>query len=260
MMERQKEVQSEARILFFECLGGASGDMCLGALLDLGYPLEELRRSLSHLGLDEHYEISAERFAAGPIDSLRVSVKLTRHETDHRHLARIRTIIQESDLPERVRERSIRIFQRLAEAEAKVHGTTAEKVHFHEVGAVDAIVDIVGTCLAVEYFDPKRIWRSPLVTGQGQVQCQHGLIPVPAPAVVNLAVGSTMRFLDVDAELTTPTGAAILTTLAEEQSAMQFRVERVGYGGGHREVPGLLNLMRVSLGIAEDSSGSGERF
>ncbi|HOE12927.1 MAG TPA: LarC family nickel insertion protein [bacterium] len=253
-------MQSEERILFFECLGGASGDMCLGALLDLGYPLEELRRSLSHLGLDDYYEIAVERFAAGSIDSLRVFVKLTQHETGHRHLAQIRRIIQESGLPERVRERSVRIFQRLAEAEAKVHGTTPEKVHFHEVGAVDAIVDIVGTCLAVEYFDPKRMWRSPLVTGRGQVQCQHGLIPVPAPAVMNLALGSTVRFLDVEAELTTPTGAAILTTLAEERSAAQFRVERVGYGGGHREVPGLLNLMRVSLGIAGDSSNSGEGF
>ncbi len=251
--ERCNQVQSEERILFFECLGGASGDMCLGALLDLGYPLEELRRSLSHLGLDDHYEIAVERFAAGSIDSLRVFVQLTRHETGHRHLAQIRRIIQESGLPERVRERSVRIFQRLAEAEAKVHGTTPEKVHFHEVGAVDAIVDIVGTCLAVEYFDPKKMWRSPLVTGRGQVQCQHGLIPVPAPAVMNLALGSTVRFLDVEAELTTPTGAAILTTLAEEQSVVQFRVERVGYGGGHREVPGLLNLMRVSLGIAGDS-------
>ncbi|MFH1742525.1 MAG: LarC family nickel insertion protein [bacterium] len=248
MTKDSTESSNERRLLFFECIGGVSGDMCLGALLDLGFPLEELTCGLSQLGLDDRFEINLDRYTAGAIDAGRVRVKVTGPDEGHRHLAHIRKIIENSSLPESTQRRSLRVFERLAEAEAKVHGTSVEKVHFHEVGAIDAIVDIVGTCIAVDYFNPIEIWRSPLVTGRGQIECSHGVIPIPAPAVMNLAVGSTVRYLDVDAELTTPTGAAILTTLAKECVSMQFRLERVGYGSGHREVPGVLNVLRVSLG------------
>lgn len=259
MPRNPTEAHDEHRILFFECIGGVSGDMCLGALLDLGVPEAVLVRGLSRLGLDDQFEITVERCTVGAIDAGRVRVRLTRPDDHHRHLRDIREIIERSGLAESTRSRSLRVFERLAQAEAGVHGTSVEKVHFHEVGAVDAIVDIVGTCIAIDHFAPDEIWYSPLVTGRGIVECSHGIIPVPAPAVMNLAVGSTIRYLDVDAELTTPTGAAILTALGKECSSLELRLERVGYGSGHRETPGVLNVLRVSLGtgsLVERGSGS----
>ena len=251
MMDRPTELQTQNRILFLECIGGVSGDMCLAALMDLGYPFEDLTRDLSKLGLDDQFEISVKRYTAGAIDSNRVEVKLKGSHKAHRHLSHIKDIIQKSELPQTTQDRAIQIFGRLAQAEAKVHGTTPDKVHFHEVGAVDAIVDIVGASLAVDYFNPVKIYRSPVMTGRGQIECSHGVIPVPAPAVMNLLIGSTIRYLDVNAELVTPTGAAIFTALAEERLDIQFRLERIGYGSGHREVPGVLNTLRISLGTID---------
>jgi hypothetical protein len=248
MTENPAEAHGEPKLLFFECIGGVSGDMCLGALLDLGFPEEALVRELSRLGLDEYFKIAVEPCTVGVIHATRVRVQLTCSDDHPRQLPQIREIIEQSTLPESTQSRSLRVFEHLAQAEAAVHRTSAEEVHFHEVGGVDALVDIVGTCIAIDYFAPEEIWYSPMMTGRGQIECAHGVIPVPAPAVMNLAVGSTLKYLDVYGELTTPTGAAILTTLGKECRALRLRLERVGYGSGHRETPGVLNLLRVSLG------------
>ena len=250
MAENQSETRISSRILFFESVGGVSGDMCLGGLVDLGLPLDILTSKLSQLGLDDRFRIEVVPCTVGAIEASRAAVKLTQVDHHHRHLSDVRSIIEKSGLPSTIQERALGIFERLAEAEAKVHGTTPDKVHFHEVGAVDAIVDIVGTCIGIEYFSPEQIFYSPLVTGRGTVESAHGIIPVPAPAVLNLVTGSTLRYLDVDAELTTPTGAAILTALGEERTSTEFRVDRVGYGSGHRETPGVLIVLRVILGTA----------
>ncbi len=250
MTENQSETHHSSRILFFESVGGVSGDMCLGALVDLGLPLETLTADLSRLGLEDRYRLEVEPCIVGAIRASRATVTLTQADHHHRHLKDVRAIIEGSGLPPMVQQRALRVFERLAEAEAKVHGTTPDKVHFHEVGAVDAIVDIVGTCIGIEYFAPDQIWHSPLVTGRGTVKSAHGVIPIPAPAVMNLVCGSTIRYLDVDAELTTPTGAALLTTLGEERISPEFRVDLVGYGSGHRETAGVLNVLRLTLGTA----------
>lgn len=253
MTQNPTETHDQPRVLFFECVGGVSGDMCLGALIDLGFPQEALLEGLSQLGLDDRCEILVESCTVGVVCARRVHIRLTQSEDRPRHLGQIRELIRRSGLAETVQLRALRIFERLAEAEASVHGTGPEDIHFHEVGAIDAIIDIVGTSIAIDYFAPDEIWHSPFVTGRGTVECAHGVIPVPAPAVMNLALGNTIRYLDVNAELTTPTGAAILTAVGRECAAPEIRLERVGYGTGHHEIPGVLNLLRVSLGTRSRS-------
>ena len=188
-----------------------AGDMIVGALLGAGLELEALRQVLGTLELDG-YSISADKVHRAGLAGTKFDVLVEQAEQPPRGLREVESIIDSGTLPGDSAEHAKAVFRRLAQAEAKVHGQHIEKVHFHEVGAVDAIVDIVGTCIAIDSFSPNEIWHSPLVTGRGTVKCAHGTIPVPAPAVMNLVIGSTLRYLDVDAELTTPTGAASWAT------------------------------------------------
>jgi hypothetical protein len=248
------------RIAYFDCFSGASGDMILGALVDAGLPLSELQEQLKALKVGG-FRLKRSRVMRGPIAATRMSVELIEHEHEHEHdhedhhhhesrnLGDIERIIKKSSLPGAVKRDSLRIFQRLAEAEAKVHGKTIDEIHFHEVGAVDAIVDIVGAVVGLHALGIEQVLVSTIATGSGYVKCGHGLLPVPAPATANLLKGFDLERTDVKAELTTPTGAAILTTLGRRaETVPRFRVNKVGYGAGSRDNPLLPNVLRLIIG------------
>jgi pyridinium-3,5-bisthiocarboxylic acid mononucleotide nickel chelatase len=234
-------------IAYLDCHSGVSGDMFLGAMFDAGVAFADLQSVLAGLPLS-NYQLTCEPFTDKGILGTRFHVQLTSEEQPTRHLKDIQAILQASALAPRVRERSLAVFQCLAEAEASVHGTSIDEVHFHEVGAIDAIVDIVGAVWAVETLDIAQIYASPLPLSRGQVKTAHGLLPVPAPATLEILrrVSAPWQPSDAEGELVTPTGAALLATLARfEMPALT--IERVGYGFGQKRFP-WPNCLRVCLG------------
>lgn len=240
------------RIAYFDCFSGVSGDMILGALVDAGLPIEDLRKALAGLAV-EGYRVEAHEVKRGPFRGTKVDVPVEGRPQPHRSLKDVEEILERSTLPDRVRADAVRIFRRLGEAEAAVHGTTVERVHFHEVGAVDAIVDVVGATWGLHWFDVQAIHASPLNVGQGFVEGAHGRLPVPAPGTLALLRGVPTYSSDVRAELTTPTGAAILSTLAATFGPLPpIRVEAMGYGAGTREFAEQPNLLRLILGEGLD--------
>ena len=245
------------RIGYFDCFSGASGDMILAACIDAGVELEQLRADLGGLAVPgwslEAQTIRKQGFAATQID-VKVDASV---DKPHRHLKHIREIIEKSNLPAAVAERALAVFTRLAEAEAVVHGTTIEKVHFHEVGAIDAIVDIVGACAALNRLGIDEVRCSPIPTGNGTVTCDHGVMPVPAPATAQLLKGVPLADCDEMGELTTPTGAAILTTLAAGFGPLPgMSITRIGVGAGRRDGLRRANILRLLVGepVSDDAA------
>jgi uncharacterized protein (TIGR00299 family) protein len=242
------------QIAYFDCFAGASGDMILGSLMDAGLELDQLKAELAKLHLT-HYDLQIKKVVKKGIGGCQalVVVDEDHHHQHHRHLADIKNIIAQSDLEDSIRQRSIAIFARLAEAEAKVHRTGIEQIHFHEVGAMDAIIDVVGAVAGIAALGIQKIFCSPLHLGSGTVECAHGTLPIPAPATAELVKGKPVYSTGVLGELLTPTGAAILTTLASDFGPMPaMSVERIGYGAGTSE-PAIPNLLRVMIGrSAED--------
>jgi len=235
------------RVIYFDCPSGASGDMIVGALLDAGVSIDALRAELAKLHLAD-FRVDAKHVTRGGISGTKFDVTIEAKHA-HRGLADVLAIINESELSDRVKQDAGRVFRRLAEAEARVHDTDVESVHFHEVGAVDAIVDVVGAAIGLEKLDACEIVSSPLPTGSGFVTCAHGKLPVPAPATAQLLVGFPVAASDVEAELTTPTGAAILTTLADRFGGRPaMTVETVGSGAGSKNFENVPNLLRVFVG------------
>ena len=232
-------------VAYIECQAGASGDMFLGAWMDLGVPWERWRALLAGLSVRE-YDVSQERTKQRGIAAQKVSVACG-HSHRHRHLPDILRIIGESDLPPAVREKSREAFAHLAEAEAAVHGTTPDRIHFHEVGAVDAIVDIVGSMIAWHLLGEPECAVSPVQVGGGEVACEHGVMPVPAPATVRLLAGYPTYSSGIWGETVTPTGAAIIRTLARPIAGRAFTGRSVGYGAGAKELP-VANVLRIQLG------------
>ncbi|MPZ15139.1 MAG: nickel pincer cofactor biosynthesis protein LarC [Chloroflexi bacterium] len=239
------------RIAYFDCYSGASGDMALGALVDAGLPLDVLREDLAKVGVSG-YELSTERVTQFDIAGTRVRVGLTGGVVHERRLADVERIIESSGLAEPVKGRARDIFQRLALAEARVHGVSVEAVHFHEVGGIDAIIDIVGFAIGIERLGIERVFSSSVPLGHGTVASAHGPLPSPAPATLELLAErrAPTRPMDTDAELVTPTGAAILTSAAEFRQPT-LAIERVGVGFGSRELP-WPNALRLWLGTALD--------
>lgn len=236
------------RIAYLDCHSGISGDMFLGAMLDAGFPLETLRQALAGIPITG-YELKLEQLQDKGIRGARFEVALAEQEQPTRHFADIVALLQVATLPPRVREHAISMFRCIADAEAVVHGTTLEEVHFHEVGAIDAIVDIVGAALAVETLGIETpLFASALPLSSGHVKTAHGLLPVPAPATLEIArrVSAPWRPCPVEGELVTPTGAAILATLARFETPA-IRIERVGYGFGRKSFP-WPNCLRLCLG------------
>ncbi len=241
------------RVAYFDCFAGAAGDMILGALLDAGLPLVKLQEEIAKLGLD-NYSIESSRVVKKGISGTQalITINQSHHEHHHRHFSHIREIIGSSALDEAVKEKSISVFKRLASAEAHVHGTDIENVHFHEVGAMDAIIDVVGSVAGLNILGIEKISCSPIHVGSGTVTCAHGVLPVPAPATAMLVKGKPVYATDVKGELLTPTGAALLTTLCSDFGPMPgMTIEAIGYGAGTSE-PEIPNLLRVSIGQATD--------
>ena len=234
------------RVAYFDCFSGISGDMTLGALLDAGADEAAFRPELAELqGIKFDLEIS--KVSRNGIQATDVRV-ITGHEHHHRGLKEVSEIITSSTLSESVKARAVEIFTRLAEAEGVVHGTSAEEVHFHEVGAVDAIVDIVGSAIGLELLGVEKVYASPLPMGHGFVQAAHGKIPLPAPATVELLKGVPVYDAGVQGELVTPTGAAIIRTLASEFGDMPaMKIDSIGYGAGKTEFP-FPNALRLMIG------------
>jgi len=235
------------KTLYFDCFSGASGNMILGGLLELGVDADALRNELAKLNLSG-IELQIEKVDRSGINSTHVEVKYP-HEHVHRHLKDIVKIIYDSSLSATVKQRATAIFTRLAEAEAKVHGIAVERVHFHEVGALDAIVDIVGACIGFEMLGVERFISSALNLGSGTVEIAHGKFPVPPPAVAELVRGIPVHSSEGTGELVTPTGAAIITTVCESYGVLpQITLEQIGYGAGTRDTKGSPNAIRLMLG------------
>jgi uncharacterized protein (TIGR00299 family) protein len=239
------------KVLYYDCFSGISGDMNLGAMIDLGVDAEYLRSELGKLGL-QGWKLEAERDHRHGIYGTKVTVK-TRHEHAHRHLSDIEKIFDKSELNERVRELGKKIFMRIAVAEAKVHDIPVQKVHFHEVGAMDSIIDIAGAAICFDYLSPDEVHVSQVELGGGTVKCDHGKLPVPAPATAEIIKDIPASMGGVNFEATTPTGAAIITTLGTvfgKETAM--KVLRTAYGVGHKEHREVPNLLRVMMGEKEN--------
>ncbi len=282
-----------ARTLYLDCFAGASGDMLLGAMLDCGLDFETLRTELLKLGV-EGYELSLTRVDRSGISAAKFDVHLIQtevrpqsgearqrehghhHEHEHSHghhhehedsrsheqrhhkhrgLSEIKGVIESSSLSPQVKQRALAIFQRIGEAESKIHNIPIESVHFHEVGAIDSIVDITGACVAFEALKIDRIISSPLHVGSGMFTCAHGTYPVPGPATAELLKDVPIYSKDIEGELVTPTGAAIISTLAKSYGPMpMMKIEKIGYGAGTRDYPKFPNTLRAVIGELEEDA------
>ena len=244
-----------ASIAWFHCFSGIAGDMALGSLIDAGADLDEVRRLLRRLPFSG-WAVEAHAVQRAGIAAVRVDVKAEETGVVRTH-AHIVALVEEARLPDRVRERALATFAALAEVEGRLHRRHPSTVHFHEVGGVDAIVDVVGTCAALEVLEVSRVFASPVATGTGMVRSAHGLLPNPAPAVVELLRGAPTYGRDVSVELTTPTGAAILAATASGYGPMPaMTIDSVGFGAGSRDLDGLPNATQVVVGVASDTAAS----
>jgi uncharacterized protein (TIGR00299 family) protein len=244
-----------SRLVYFDGASGASGDMVLGAVVDLGLPLEELRGELARLPLGG-YRLEASRVSRSGLVATKVDVHVEEPATADRHLRDIVALVEASGLAADVKDRSAALFRRLAEAEAAVHGTSPDRVHFHEVGAVDSIVDIVGGVIALRWLGADRFVSSPLNVGSGTVTMAHGTFPVPPPATARLVAGVPVYGAG-EGELLTPTGALLITTHASEYGPLPpMTIEATGHGAGSREAAGRPNVLRLITGReARDAGG-----
>jgi uncharacterized protein (TIGR00299 family) protein len=237
---------------YFDCFSGISGDMTLGALIDLGAPVEWLQDELLRLPL-KGFRVTATPIMRNGIRATFASVEIENsgHSRDYK---KIKSLLEDCPLSDAVKSRSLAIFETLARVEAGIHGCDLQEVHFHEVGGVDAIVDIVGTALCLEKLGIHKVISSRIPLGSGFVQCQHGKLPVPAPATIEILKDAPVYGTDAASELVTPTGAAILTSLAEFFGPLPaMHVKKIGYGAGQRELPDRPNLLRIITGTPADS-------
>lgn len=238
------------RTLYFDCFAGASGNMILGALIAIGVDREKLKQQIRLLDIAD-FDLEISQVDRSGIKATHIEVKVPR-EHIHRHLHDIEEIVNDSQLTDAVKHRAVSIFTRLAEAEAKVHGIDIRKVHFHEVGAMDAIVDVVGACIGFEMLGVEKFACSKIHVGSGFAQMEHGKFPIPPPAVAELLKGTPIYSTEIEGELITPTGAAIISTLCDNYGTIpEMIVERTAYGAGTRTYEKFPNVLRMILGNAE---------
>jgi uncharacterized protein (TIGR00299 family) protein len=247
-------MNSPMTVLYFDCFSGAAGDMILGSLIDAGVPLDEVRRALGTLAIEPDV-VWTERVTRAGVTATKFCVKGEdggEHAHPHRHLKGVYKLIDGSELTDAGKTRAKELFERLGRAEADIHGTSMDKVHLHEVGALDSIIDIVGSVFALEYLGADRIVSSPLNVGSGMVRAAHGLYPVPAPATMRLLEGAAIYSGQQQAELVTPTGALLVSGYAQAYGPVpSMRVRKVGYGAGTRDFKDTPNVLRVLVGDAE---------
>lgn len=247
------------KVLCYDCFSGISGDMNLGAMIDLGITVSFLKNELEKLNL-RGWELIAEKDQRHGITGTKVTVKQTVHEHAHRHLSDIEKIISESSLSDADKRLSMKIFLKIATAEALIHDIPVEEVHFHEVGAIDSIIDVAGAAICFNALNVDAVFVSEVELGSGFVNCDHGKLPVPAPATAEIMKGIPARTGGVDFEATTPTGAAILSVLGTGfSSGHAVKIEKTAYGVGHKDHPEVPNLLRVSLGETSAKTISGHQ-
>jgi len=241
------------KIAYLDTLAGISGDMTLGAFLSAGVRLDVLINQLNKLNISG-YELSASHIKRNGIGATKVDVVISEAPSYHRHLSNINSIIEQSSLSKTVQDYAKKIFHEVAVAEAAVHSSTIEKVHFHEVGAIDSIIDIVGTAICLEEMGIERVYSSPVKVGSGgTVNTQHGPMPIPTPATMEILKGYPIVLTEIPFELTTPTGAAIIKALSSGTLPFdQVRVHSIGYGAGTRELEAIPNLLRLVIGDIAD--------
>ncbi|MBI2808120.1 MAG: nickel pincer cofactor biosynthesis protein LarC [Planctomycetes bacterium] len=249
------------RVAHFDCFSGISGDMTLAALFDLGASTEAVYAGIASLGLP--VRIDAESVQKGGFAATQVFIH-AEDEAEHRHLPDIEAIITRGNLTPSQRDLALKIFRRLADAEAKAHGIPVGEVHFHEVGALDSIADIVGSAIALDLLGVEKFTSSPVAVGSGTVKCEHGIMPVPTPATAELLKGVPLRSCPVKSELTTPTGAAILTSIVTEYlDTPPLTIEQVGHGAGSKDFLEQPNLLRIFVGKdarSRQAAGSNSGF
>ena len=241
------------KIAYFDLIGGASGDMILAAMLDAGLSWNSLLDGLAGLNLDG-YEITKKKTIKNGFQAAQVEVKVTDQVTE-RHLVEILALIDSSSLPDFIKTQAVQIFQRLGQIEADIHGVEVDKVHLHELGGIDTIIDVSGALLGLHLLQIEQVFCSPFPIGRGFIRGAHGLIPLPSPATTALLKGVPVRSSEIEKELVTPTGAAILTHFASGYGTIpSMTIEHVGYGAGGRDLP-VPNLIRLLLGDKETDSG-----
>lgn len=248
-------VNRPSSILYLDPFAGIAGDMFIAAMLDLGLDLAKLHFELSKLDV-KGYRLSSKRVMRGAMSALHFNVEIDAAQQTYRDYAAIIKLIENSTLSVRVKRDSLAAFKKLAEAEAKIHGMPLEKVHFHEVGAVDSIVDMVGACVGMELLGIDELHCGPLALGSGgYVQCDHGTMPVPAPATLEIVKGLPLRETKIEKELTTPTGAALVAALATFGTMPSMTVSKIGYGAGTREKQAIPNVLRILQGTRTTAGG-----
>jgi len=249
------------KVIFYDCFAGISGDMNLGAMLDLGIDKEYLINELKKLKVKE-YEIKIGKKIKRGIQGIKVDVLIEKREQKHihRNLKDISNIINISGLNQNIKDLSLKMFTRIAEAEAKIHGKSINEIHFHEVGAIDSIIDIVGAAICFDYFNPEKILCSSIELGGGFVKCAHGTFPVPAPATVEILKDIPVKFGLLNFETTTPTGATIIASNVDEfVSQPEFEIQKIGYGLGTKDPEDAPNILRVYYGELTDLKGNRDK-
>lgn len=255
------------KTLYFDCFSGISGDMTIGALIDAGGDLGYLEQELKKLNIDNEYTLTAKKVVKNGITGTKFDVALVsepnthdhhhnhshgqdhHHHHDHRSYKEITKLIKSADFSEQVQQTALKIFRKIGEAEGKIHGVPLEDVHFHEVGAVDSIIDIVGTAVLLEQLNIGIIKASPIPVGSGHIHIDHGVYPVPAPATLEILRGIPIAKSELRGELTTPTGAAIVAELADEFCTLPaMTIQSIGYGAGTKTFPDHPNVLRVIIG------------
>ena len=237
------------KILYFDCFSGVSGNMILGAMVDAGIDIKALKKELKKLDLHS-YSLKVSKVKRKGIKGTKVDVIVDKKKhLHHTHYKDIKRLIERSKLPEKIREDSLSIFKNIAEAEAKIHRTSVDNVHFHEVGAVDSIVDVVGASICISLLNSDTILSSPINTGKGMVKTEHGLLPVPAPATTEMLKGFPSYSSDIEFELATPTGVGIITAMAKASNTIPvMKTNVIGYGAGSKDFSDSPNLLRIMIG------------
>lgn len=236
------------KTLYFDTFSGISGDMIVAAFINAGMELDILKNELLKLPIKE-FDIQASTVKRNSISATKFDVIIPHHEHVHRNLADVYEIIDSSNLNDKVKNNSKKIFYNIAVAEAKVHNVDVEKVRFHEVGAIDSIIDVIGAVICIDYFNIEKVTSSPLRVGSNVlIKTQHGEIPVPAPATAEILKNYPVKIIDLPYELTTPTAAAVVTTLSKGTLLSDMIIEKIGYGAGGLEIPKLPNLLRIFIG------------
>jgi uncharacterized protein (TIGR00299 family) protein len=242
------------RVAYLDCAAGISGDMVLGALIDVGWPEQKLRELIAKLKIGD-VQLKVDRVNKRGIDATQVSILSSPHQP-HRGLHDLATIVMQADLSESIQHRAIAALQLLAEAESQVHGVPVDRIHFHEVGAVDTIVDVVGAFVGFSDLQIEEVHSSSVPWSRGTVKTEHGVLPVPPPAVALLLRDVPVVGVDIEGETVTPTGATLARSLAKQFGVMPaMKVERVGYGAGQRDWPDRPNVLRLTIGDRSDDSG-----